>query len=140
MPSLYPEETTEEDYFNYVLLGLALGWVRQEENEDGTTVLLYAKRNEKGRPLGKLIDLASLDPSEAGSNLAPASFEIMKSEINSELKQFYCKPDKATFLKKTFSEMLDEEFEKCKGKATDPRYQKFHRAVNAIEGMINDLS
>ena len=78
LPSLYSEEATNNDYFNYMLLGMAIGWICPEENQDGSSVLQYAKRNAKGRPLGDLIDLGSLDPIEAGKRLPHASFEKIK--------------------------------------------------------------
>ena len=35
LPSLYPEEVTDDDYFIYVLLGIAIGFILPEEDQGG---------------------------------------------------------------------------------------------------------
>ena len=138
-PSLYPEETTDNDYFNYVLLGMAIGWIVPEENKDGTNVLQYSKRNAKGRPLGDLIDLNSLEPIEAAKQLTRATYMKLKAEIDGELSQSYSRTERKELLKSKFGDILDAKYEERQRKSADPVYQAFQKGVQEIESRINDI-
>ncbi len=138
LPSLYTLTDSEvaREAFKHVLLANAMGFIKPEENPNGTSTLHFCERNDKGRAMSDLVDLGSTELYDAAKNISPEAYAAIKSLVERKLRDAYQHVDRRRSLKDKLEAGLDAKFEECGSKNKDPIFLAFKQGTEQAHQLL----
>lgn len=134
LPDLFPEVGAPKDSLAYILLGLELGVIRQEEDPVSGEAVIIARvgKGALKEPLriGKTL-------SQAEADLTPAHFLAIRGEIDQRIAAEHQHLEARKKLAAGLEQQLASKKDTLKGGDLHPEYQRYREAVVRAETILN---